>query len=121
MLSLLSYFIGNSLGLFIANLYIPGFEITTNPKNLAFITLLLTFGNIIIRPILKLIFAPLIWLTLGLFIVAINALILFTVDFISDLITINGLAALIYSTLLISLSVIITKFCLRRFFPLKPI
>ena len=121
MLSLLSYFLGNILGLFIANIYIPGFEIITDPKNFAIIALLLTFGNIIVRPILKLIFAPLIWLTLGLFAIAINAFILFAIDFISNLITINGLEALIYSTLIISLSVVITKSTLHFLFKPKPV
>ncbi len=121
MLSLISYFTGNILGLLIANQYIDGFEISANLKHVAIIALLLTMGNIVVRPILKMIFAPLIWITLGLFIIIINASILFAVDFISNLITINGLEALIYSTLTISISVVIIKSILRFFFKPKPL
>ncbi len=121
MLSLLSYFLGNIIGLLLAHQYISGFTVATDPKNLAILALLLTLGNITVRPILKLIFAPLIWITLGLFILVINASILSAIDFISNLITINGLTALIYSTIIISLSVLITKFILHIFFRPKPI
>jgi len=120
MIRILSYFLGNIIGLLVAITYIPGFEISKNLTDLVIVTTLLTVGNLIVRPILKTILAPLIWLSLGLFTIVINAAILFGVDFMSDLITINGLSALIYGTLLISLSVGCVRILLRFILAKKP-
>ncbi len=120
MIRILSYFLGNIIGLLIAARYIPGFQISPDLPSLATLAVFLMLGNIIIRPILKLILAPLIWITLGLFTIIINAAILFAVDFTSDLITINGLDALLYGTLIISLSVGLTRLGLKLFIAEEP-
>ena len=71
-----------------------------------FIDLLIAAGilmviNTFARPVMKLVFGPIIVLTLGLFILVINALVIFLFDFFSPSITINGLLPLFLATLII--------------------
>lgn len=54
------------------------------------IGLVLAVANIIIKPILKIISAPLILITAGLFLIVINAIILFGVNWFIEELTITG-------------------------------
>ena len=114
-MKLLSYFIGNFAGLLAAAKFVDGFQIDSDLARVAAVAALLTLGNIVIRPILRFILAPLVWITLGLFTLVINAAILAAVDFISDFITINGLTALLYGTLIISVAVWVAGWGLKLF------
>lgn len=62
---------------------------------------ILTVINTFARPVMKLVFGPIIVLTLGLFILVINALAIYFLDFFSSSITINGLLPLLLATLII--------------------
>src|SRR3989344_155684 len=62
----------------------------------------LTLANIFIRPILKLILSPFIIITFGLFVIAINAFILYMVDIYSAGITIDGTRTLVIAALVVS-------------------
>jgi putative membrane protein len=99
---------GNALGLWLANRYIPGFVVNTNWQQLVLIALILALLNAILKPVLTLVFGPIIVLTLGIGIVVVNAAILFILQFLSShlaflsgSIMIQSIPALIYATLVL--------------------
>ena len=61
---------------------------------------ILTIINTFVRPLLKLLFGPLIILTLGLFIIVINALTLYLLDVVSSALTIQGYLPLLIATII---------------------
>ena len=82
---------------------------TNDTLKLAGVTLILTLLNFFIRPALKLLFGPIILLTLGLGIIAINGIILYLLtisvnhlDVLRGSIIIETIPALIYGTLIIT-------------------
>ena len=102
-------FISNALGLLAAGYFVNGFIVGNNSLTLsqnlipfAALVAIFTFVTLIIRPLIKLVLSPLIILTLGLFNLVINGALLYIVDKYSDNITINGLPALLYGTLIIT-------------------
>lgn len=96
------YFLVNLSALMAAAYFISGFSITKNFQNLLTLTGTFTVINILIKPVLKLVFAPFIALSLGLFSLVINAIMLKLLDIWSADIAISGISALIYSTFLIT-------------------
>ncbi len=115
LLRLASYLVGNALGLLLAARLLPDFQISLIWQEFSTVILFLTAGNIFLRPILKLIFTPLILLTLGLFTIIINAGILYLIDFSSIYITIKGLPTLLYGTLIISVANLLVHWSVKLF------
>lgn len=95
-------FIANLIALLAADYFIDGLEIVKNPEQIIAATAIFTALNIFIKPVLKIILSPLIIITLGLGILLINAVILETLDFLSDSVMISGIKELFYATLIIS-------------------
>jgi putative membrane protein len=100
---------GNAFALWLANLWVPGFVVTTSIPKLILLAFILALLNFILKPILKLIFGPIIILTLGLGLIIVNAAILLMVqylgnslDILSGSLSIQGIPALVYSTLIVS-------------------
>ena len=100
---------GNTFALWLANLCVPGFVLSTPVLGLVILGLVLTILNFILKPILTLVLGPIIILTLGLGLIVVNAIILWFaaylsqhLDFIHGSITIQTIPALILATLLIS-------------------
>jgi len=94
--------LGNSVALYIAVLLVPGFLFNGGVKEYAIAGVALGLLNLIIKPIVKLIAFPLIILTLGLFTIIINALLLWVVDYIFDFVTISDVITLVWATIVIS-------------------
>ncbi len=101
MIDLIVSIAGNSFGLYAANRYVENFVFTGGYINYITAGLFLAFLNFTIKPILKIVTAPIILLSLGLFIIVINALLLWVTDNIFDFISIETTASLILSTILI--------------------
>jgi putative membrane protein len=95
--------LGNALALFAAAWFVPGFQFTGGIKEYAIAGIVLGLLNMLVRPILKLISMPVIILTLGLFTIVINALLLWLVDYIFDFITISDIMALVWATIVIGI------------------
>ena len=93
----------NTLGMLLASLAIPGFVFTGNFKVLLACGLVLALANTIVRPLLKLLTLPLIFITFGLFLVVINMITLKIVDYLFQSLTIATLGALFWGTLLVSI------------------
>lgn len=92
----------NFFALLIAGSVIPGFVISNNLVNLAIAAAIFMLINTYLRPLVKMILSPLVFLSLGLFTLVINAGMLHLLDILSDNVTIGGKEPLIYGTLLIT-------------------
>ena len=93
--------------------YIPGFELSGDYLQILIISLIFTLLNLLLKPILKLLFGPIIILTLGLGLIAVNIAILYILDILVDTLTIQGLA-LVYSALIVGLTNFILHSLLKR-------
>ena len=95
--------ISNFAAIFIAEYLVKDFQVTNDPIGVAIIVILFSIANNFFLPMLRFVFKPLSWLTLGLFPVLLNGLLIYVVDFLSDGITINGLLPLVYATIIIGI------------------
>jgi putative membrane protein len=103
MVGFLIRILGNSVAIYVAYLWVPGFSIAGGIKEFLLAGVLLGLLNRIVRPPIKLISMPLIILTLGLFLVVINALMLWLVDYTFDFVTIGNITALVWATIIVTL------------------
>jgi len=104
----------NMLSVYIATMAVPGFSASLDIKALALMALILTGLNIVIKPIMKLLLAPIAWLTFGLSSLVINSGILFILDYLREDVIINGLVPLVIGALLISF---VNLICQRLLLP----
>ena len=78
----------NAAALFVAVFLVPGLDFAFEPENawLKFLLVAFIFGlvNTFVRPILRILTFPITMITLGLFLLVINALMLLLTDAISD-------------------------------------
>ena len=95
--------LGNSLAIFVAAYLVPGFVINGGVKEYLLAGILLGILNFAIKPILKAVSMPLIILTLGLWTIVINALMLWTVDYVFDFVLVQDLTALVWAVIIISI------------------
>lgn len=103
MLKIIVALISNAVAIFAAEYLITGLEVTNDPVGFVIVVILFTVANSFILPMARFVLKPLSWLTLGLFPVIINGLLIYIVDFLSDGITIGGLLPLIYATIIIGI------------------
>ncbi len=85
----------NVSALLLTTYFIPNFIVISDVPHLIPLVAILTFMNLTIRPVLRIIFRPVIGITLGLFNIIISGGILYVIDIWSNSLTINGLWALI--------------------------
>ena len=85
----------NAIALLLTSYFEKDFIVLSDVPHLIPLTLALALANLIVRPALKLLFSPVIGLTLGMFNIVISAGILYAIDIYSDSLTINGLWALV--------------------------
>jgi len=104
----------NFVALLAAVYFIPGFQIIPGFTNFLFAAAVLTLINAFIRPILKLLFTPIIFLTFGLGTLIINGLMLLLLDKLLTNITIIGILPLIYATLIITAVNLVINFTAKR-------
>jgi putative membrane protein len=99
--------IANAAAIFIAARYVHGtnfgISFSGDLVDYLIIGVVLALANTFVRPILKIVSAPLIFITLGLFIVVINAVILFAVDWFFEALSINGFMGYFWVTIIISI------------------
>lgn len=94
--------LSNPLALYLAQRFVPGFIVNGGLKEYLIAGILIGLLNLLVRPILKLISLPLIVITLGLFLLVINALVLWIASQVTDIIVIQNLMALLWATLIIT-------------------
>ena len=81
--------------LYAASIYVPGFALTGGFETVIAGAVVLTFLNVFIRPILKLVTSPLLWLTFGLFSIVIHIALFWFADQLIAEIAITELSTLI--------------------------
>jgi putative membrane protein len=101
MFSFLVRILGNSLALYAAYWLVPGFNFSGGIKEFLMAGTILGLLNLTVKPILKLISLPIIILTLGLFTLVINALLLWLVDYIFDFVSISDIVTLVWATIVV--------------------
>ncbi len=97
----------NSVALGIAHWLIPGFVVNEGLKGLVIAGVVLGLLNLIVKPILKFISAPIIILTLGIFSLIINAFLLWLVSYLLDFVNIQTISALIWATIIVTFANVI--------------
>ncbi|MEK7094243.1 MAG: phage holin family protein [Patescibacteria group bacterium] len=90
MVRILLALIGNTFALLLARAIVPGLTLSSNFFDVLIIALILTALNFFLKPVLKLIFGPIIVLTLGLGSLIVNMIIVYILDILSKGITIQG-------------------------------
>jgi len=95
--------IANALAIAIAAYFINAIVFTGNLVDYLIVGIILAVANLIIRPILRLVSAPLIFISFGLFLIIINAIILLGVDWFVKELSIQGLWGYVWGTLIISI------------------
>lgn len=92
----------NGLALWLAHRYVAGFAVTGDVWTYAVAAVVLAFLNGFIKPVLKIIAFPLMLVTLGLFSLVINALLLWSLSYIVPSVIIAGLIPLAWATLVVT-------------------
>lgn len=101
MIGFLVRILGNSIAIYAAFLFVPGFVIKGGIKEFLLAGILLGLLNKIVKPPIKLLTMPLIILSLGLFLVVINALMLWLVDYTFNFVVIENITALVWATIIV--------------------
>lgn len=91
------------MALYAAAYLVPGFLINGGIKEYLLAGVLLGILNFFIKPILKVVSMPLILLTLGLWTIVLNALLLWAVDYVFDFVLAQDLTALVWATIIIAI------------------
>jgi len=104
----------NIVAFLLANRFIAGFVIIEKPYDLIFAAVALTLLNWLVRPVLKLIFGPVIVISLGLGIIIVNAIILYLLTQFTSSLTIGIPFPLLYATLLIGAVNLVMNFIAKR-------
>lgn len=94
------HIIANALAILAAEWLVPGVIFQYEFLILIKIALMLALVNAFLKPIIKLIAGPLILLTLGLFTLIINLLLIWLVAYLAPELSINGLAAYFWTMII---------------------
>lgn len=104
MLAFIIRILANSLAIYVANYFVQNLSFPVNNWKLLLLAgLLLSIFNAVLKPILKLISTPLIILSLGLFTLVINLLLIWLLTLVMPQLVINGFWAYVWTTLIVSL------------------
>lgn len=99
---LLLHIFANASAVLVAAWFVPGVVYSYEPVSLLKIALILALANAFIKPILKLLFSPLILLTLGLFTIVINIFMVWLAAYFAPELSIAGIAAYFWTMVVIS-------------------
>lgn len=98
----LFHIIANALAIIAAGRLVSNVVFDYNFLSLVKIALLLALANAFIKPVLKIVFSPLILVTLGLFTLAINLFLIWLVTRFTPELAITGLGAYFWTMIIIS-------------------
>ena len=94
----------NAVSILVASLILTKVTLDGNALQILLVGLIFGLVNALIKPFLKLISAPIMVVTLGLFTVIINAFLLWLVDLLSgDVLNIEGVLTYLWASIIISL------------------
>src|SRR3989344_1269916 len=101
-MNLILRLLGNSMALYAADALLSGFTVTGGLKGYLAAGVILGLLNLIVRPILKVIAFPIILLTLGLFTLAINALLIWGAGQLTGYILFDSYYSLLWATIVVA-------------------
>jgi putative membrane protein len=107
--------LGTALGLWVATRLVPGIRIE-GWSNFLLAALLLGIANAVVRPFLVLVTLPITFLTLGLFLLVVNGLMLALVAWLMPSFTVGSLGAAVLGAIVVSL----TSWLAGRLVPAAP-
>ncbi|OHA00272.1 MAG: hypothetical protein A3C07_00685 [Candidatus Sungbacteria bacterium RIFCSPHIGHO2_02_FULL_47_11] len=93
----------NGVTLYAIQLYFPGFVLTGGLEPLVIGAFVLAFLNTFVRPVLRLVATPFIWLTFGLFHIVIHVILLWFADKLLTQLTITDIPTLFWTSLILAL------------------
>lgn len=93
--------LANALGIYAATQVVSGFSFTGSYASLAIAAIIFAVINWLIRPVLRFVTSPIIFITFGLFMILVNMAMLWILDLLTPSLVILNLSALFWSTLLI--------------------
>ncbi len=108
--------VSNIIALLFADYFIAGFSVNKELAQLIIAGGVFAILNILVRPLLKLILGPIIFLTFGLGIILVNALIIMSLDFLTEAVTIDSTLSLLYASLIISAVTLIVNLSAKALF-----
>ena len=94
-MGILSTIIANALALFVVSRVLEGMHFTGGVLTYVLVALIVSILNLILKPVLKLLTFPLIFLTGGLFVILINAFILFLAQHFITVMDISGVSLVV--------------------------
>ena len=106
--------IANSIGILIAAYFVSGIAFKGDLIDLVITGFILAIANSIVKPILKFITGPLIVLTMGLFMVVINVIILWIATLLVPELTIIGFWAYFWGVIILAILNAITHTIARK-------
>jgi putative membrane protein len=93
----------NAAALWVAARFVPGIELTADVWQILLIALVFGLINAVLKPILKLLSLPVIILTLGLFAIIVNVILLAITAGLMDGLTIDGFLPALLGSIVISI------------------
>ena len=118
MKNLILRFLINAIALVVTAFIIPNFQLTRNLGELIVVALVFGLVNALVRPIIKLLTLPINVMTLGLFTIVINALMLMLTAWITSGLTLGeGFISSFITALLASIVISIISMVLSWFLP----
>lgn len=95
-------FVTSGIGLYLASLYVAGFAVPLELQGLALAAAALSLINLFVRPIIRLVLSPIIFITFGIASILVNAATLWLLDYLLTTVTISGLGPLFWGTIVVS-------------------
>ncbi len=99
----------NTLALWVADKLVPGFSLHGNWTTIILVAIILALLTFFLKPVLRLIFGPIIVITLGIGLIIVNSIILYLlqvttnyIDITRGSIIIQSIPALVFATLVVS-------------------
>lgn len=114
LLRFIASIITNSIGILIAGYFVSGIIFKGDLIDLAITGFILALANSIVKPILKFISGPLIVLTMGLFMVIVNIVILWLVAWLMPELTIVGFWAYVWGVVILAILNAITHATVKK-------
>jgi putative membrane protein len=99
---LIGKFLVIALAVWLVALYVPGVTVREGIDSYLWIALVFAAVNLLVKPVLKLLSFPLLLLTLGLFLVVINAAMFGLTAWLTDRLAVDGIAPAVLGSLVIS-------------------
>jgi len=96
-------FVINGVALWAADYFVDGFSISSDIVVFLKVTVVFTLIEVLVRPILKFVLSPFVFITFGVGIIVIDALVLLFLSRIMPQVAIAGLYPLVCATLIIGL------------------